>query len=234
MNSIFDGQPALSSPSSFDPGIFQQIEEEAFRSLLLAASAMLLVWYLLSNFDIGLGDVVYVSYVALTAAVFSVAAYLLMQRSPGVARGVWLVGLSISIGVALAVFRRPELLFLYSLIPLLAAALTFRWQWGILAEAGLAALLFFLGPGMGFPRPAGAWFSSSDLIVLLMGGILLVSGYAFARALSSLTGWSIVHYRKARQELEEIRDERVGLLTRRHNHTQPGGATRSEITDTGE
>jgi signal transduction histidine kinase/CheY-like chemotaxis protein len=212
MNPIFDSQPATSSSLSFDSGIFQQIEEETFRSLILATGALLLAWFMLANFNIGLGDVVSVSYVVLVAAVFSTAAYLLMHRSTAVARVVWLVGLSISIGLALAVFRRPEMLFFYALIPLLSAALTFHWQWGILAEAGLVPLLFFLEPAVGLPRQTAALFSSTDLVVLLMGGILLVLGSAFARALSSLTGWSIVHYRKAREELEEIRDERAGLL----------------------
>ena len=212
MNPIFDGQPVSFSPSSFEPGVFQQIEEEALRFLIIATGAMLLAWYLLSNFDIGLGDVVRVSYVVLAAAVFSVAAYLLIGRSAGAAQAVWLVGLSITIGLALALFQRPELLFFYALIPVLAAALTFRWQWGLLAEVGLVVLLIFLEPAVGLPRQTPAWFSSSDLIVLLMGGILLVLGSTLAQALSSLTGWSIVHYREARVELEEIRNERVDML----------------------
>ena len=212
MNPIFDGQPVSFSPSSFEPGVFQQIEEEALRFLIIATGAMLLAWYLLSNFDIGLGDVVRVSYVVLAAAVFSVAAYLLIGRSAGAAQAVWLVGLSITIGLALALFQRPELLFFYALIPVLVAALTFRWQWGLLAEVGLVVLLIFLEPAVGLPRQTPAWFSSSDLIVLLMGGILLVLGSTLAQALSSLTGWSIVHYREARVELEEIRNERVDML----------------------
>ena len=188
MNPIFDGQPVSFSPSSFEPGVFQQIEEEALRFLIIATGAMLLAWYLLSNFDIGLGDVVRVSYVVLAAAVFSVAAYLLIGRSAGAAQAVWLVGLSITIGLALALFQRPELLFFYALIPVLAAALTFRWQWGLLAEVGMVVLLIFLEPAVGLPRQTPAWFSSSDLIVLLMGGILLVLGSTLAQALSSLTG----------------------------------------------
>ena len=212
MTPIINAHLAPSSSSPFDHEILQQIEEEAFRSLILATGSILLAWYVLANFDFGLGDVVYVSYVALTVVVFSVAAYLLMGRWPGAVRGVWLVGLCAAIGLALGVFRRPEIIFFYSVIPLLAAALSFRWQWGILAEVGLVALLSFLEPAVGLLRQTPAWFSPRDLIVLLMGGILLVLGSAFARSLASLTGWSIVHYRKAREELEEIRNERMGLL----------------------
>ena len=210
MNSNFDGYSAPSS--TFDREILQQIEEEAFHSLLIATGIMLLAWYLLASFDIGLGDVVYVSYVALTAAIFSAAAYALMQRWPYLARGVWLVGLGAAIGLALGLFRRPEIIFFYALIPLLAAALSFRWQWGLLAEVGLAVLLHFLEPAVGLPRQAAAWFSPADVMVLLMGGTLLVLGLAFVRSLTSLTGWSIVHYRKAREELDAIRNQRVGLL----------------------
>ena len=212
MNSNFDGHSALSSSTPFDQEISQQVEEETFRSLIIATGFMLLAWYLLASFGIGLGDVVYVSYVALTAAIFSAAAYLLNRHWPGLARAVWLVGLCAASGLALAVFRRPEIIFFYALIPMLAAALSFRWQWGILAEVGLVVLLHFLEPAVGLPRQTAAWISSADLMVLLMGGVLLVLGLAFARSLSSLTGWSIVHYRKAREELEEIRNERVGLL----------------------
>jgi signal transduction histidine kinase/CheY-like chemotaxis protein len=212
MNSNFDGHSALASSTAFDNEILQQIEEEAFRALLIASGAMLLAWYVLASFDIGLGDVVYVSYVVLTAAIFSAAAYVMMPRRPNLARGVWLAGLCLANGLALGLFRRPEIIFFSAVIPVLAAALSFRWQWGLLAEVGLAALLHFLEPAVGLPRPTAAWFSSADLIVLIMGGILLVLGIAFVRSLSSLTGWSIAHYRKAREELEEIRNERVGLL----------------------
>jgi len=165
----------------------------------------------LANFDIGLGDAVYVTYVVLLAAVFSGGAYLLERRHAGSARVVWLVGLCAAIGAALAVFRHAELIYFFSLIPLLAAALSFRWQWGILVEALLAPLLFFLEQALQLQQPV-AWLSSRDLMVLLMGGILLALGFAFARALLTLTSWSLVHYRGAREELEEIRDQRVGLL----------------------
>ncbi len=211
MKSFFDGHSAQSSSTTFDHEILQQIEEEAFRSLLIATGAILLAWYVLASFNIGLGDVVYVSFVVLTAAIFSGAAYLMMQRRPGVARAVWLVGLCAAIGLALGLFQRPEIIFFYAVIPMLAAALSFRWQWGLLAEVGLAALLLFLEPAAGLPR-AAAWFSSADLIVLVLGAILLVLGAAFVYSLSSLTGWSIVHYRESREELEEIRNQRVGLL----------------------
>jgi len=75
----------------------------------------------------------------------------------------------------------------------------------------LAPLLFFLEQALQLQQPV-AWLSSRDLMVLLMGGILLALGFAFARALLTLTSWSLVHYRGAREELEEIRDQRVGLL----------------------
>jgi hypothetical protein len=56
MNSIFDGDSALSSSSVFDTEILKQIEEEAFRSLIIATGAMLLAWYVLASFGVGLGD----------------------------------------------------------------------------------------------------------------------------------------------------------------------------------
>jgi signal transduction histidine kinase/CheY-like chemotaxis protein len=202
---------ALSPSSPFDLEIFKQITEEAFHSLMAATGAIFIGWYILANFDIGLGDAVYVTYVVLVAAVFSGGAYLLERRHAGAARVVWLVGLCAAIGAALAVFRHAELIYFFSLIPLLAAALSFRWQWGILVEALLAPLLFFLEQALQLQQPV-AWLSSRDLMVLLMGGILLALGFAFARALLTLTSWSLVHYRGAREELEEIRDQRVGLL----------------------
>jgi hypothetical protein len=58
MNSIFDGDSALSSSSVFDTEILKQIEAEAFRSLIIATGAMLLAWYVLASFGVGLGDVV--------------------------------------------------------------------------------------------------------------------------------------------------------------------------------
>ncbi len=193
---------------SLDLILTQELKEAAFRSLLVTTGVMMLAWYILANLFEWMGDIVYVTLVALTIGLASAVSYWLIHRSFAIARVVWLAGLCAAIVLALHFFGRHELVYFFSLIPLIAAAITFRWQWGAVAEVGVIGLLVVLtGP---FRITSSS--PNESLMVALLGGVALTVGQAFARSLLSVASWSLVNYRSTREELDQLRDQRVRFL----------------------
>ena len=192
-----------------DTVIIREIKESAFRTLMVTSSLVLLGWYILSNINAGTGDVVQVSLVVILAAAATWLAFRLLERSFIAARMVWLGGVLAANALAYFLFQRSELAYLFGLIPLLTAAVTFRWEWGLLAEVLLAALFVLNGQlGLSLPTLPG----SQGMMVLLLGGVALVIGFSFSQGLLSIASWSLRNYRDARLELEAIREERARLL----------------------
>ena len=208
---VEDKRAASDQPAIDYAEVLNEIKQTAFNSLLIATSGIFLGWYLLSHLSLGLGDVVYVSYVILVGGAFTGAAYLLRKRSPTLANLLWLGGLFLAVILAIALFQRLELAYFFSLFPLLAVAVSFRWQWGIATELLLGVILLLVEPQLVQVGPL-PFFSLQDFIVLLLGCVALVIGGTFAQGLLSLTGWSMTNYRKERAELEHMRNERVHLL----------------------
>lgn len=211
-------QETTDSPSSFSTEIqiTRELKEAAFRALVTASGAGILVWYLLANLFHGLGDVVQVSLVGLAVGLAVGLGFLLAERWFGLARAAWLLGLAAANVLAVLAFRRAELVTLLALLPVLVVAVTFRWQWGAAAVAGLALLMAWLGPAAGLP-PLPALPS---LIVPILGGLALLVGWVYARALLSIALRSVSNYRRAREELEQLREERVQFVQTQEDFAQ--------------
>jgi hypothetical protein len=192
----------------YDLTLTRELKESAFRSLLVTTGVMMLVWYGLANVFEWMGDIVYVTLVALTIGLASVVGYWLIKRSFTVARVIWLAGLCAALTLALHLFNRRELIYFFSLIPLVAAAMTFHWQLGAVAEMGVIGLLAALTG----PLHITSSSPSEILMVTLLGGVALTVGQAFVRSLLSVASWSLVNYRSSREELEHLRDQRVQFL----------------------
>lgn len=196
-----------------DHSITQEIKESTFRTLVTTTGAVLVVWYLLASFDIGLGNMVHISFVLLTAGVGSALAYFVASRSFSAARAVFIFSLLLACLLALYFFQQPDLVFFLSLLPMLAAAITFHWEFGLLAEAGIA-VLFLVAEPLGWSQTLllPGLLSLKGLTALLLGSVMLIVGHAYSRAMLQISSWSMINYHKAREELESIREERVHLL----------------------
>jgi signal transduction histidine kinase/CheY-like chemotaxis protein len=189
-----------------------EVKENAFRAMMAAFVLFLLGWYLAANIIVLLGDIVHVSLVILVALVGTGLGVLLLGRSYQGAALAWLAGFFLAHLLAMALFRQPELVFLYALLPLLVLVVSFRWQWGAAALAAEAVLLLFLRTDGGLAFSALSWYTSREGAALLAGALGLAIAAGFARSMLSMTSWSLINYRKMRAEVEQLRNERVELL----------------------
>jgi len=128
-------------------------------------------------------------------------------RWPRWANLVWGVGLLAVVTLAVALFGRPELASFYALVPLLVS-LVAEWRWGLASQLALLLILALGGRRLGL----GDLSALMPMSVLVLGGVALVLGWVFARELYVTAEWGMGHYYVARHQVQELREQRVGLL----------------------
>ncbi len=131
--------------------------------------------------------------------------YWLLPRRFVLAQAVWLAGLLLTITLALFLFQRPEIGFLYALLPLMAV-ITLNKRAGLLTEAVVSLTVWWLSsPGaMLLPR-SYAW------AIVLMGLFTGILGWTATHALLTVTQWSLFSRREAKEKLEEAQFHRMEL-----------------------
>jgi signal transduction histidine kinase/CheY-like chemotaxis protein len=128
-------------------------------------------------------------------------------RRPAWANLVWGTGLLATVTLAVALFQRPELASFYALVPLLMS-LVAEWRWGLATQIGMVIVLATLGPWLGL----GGLASLTSATVVAMGVLALVLGWVLAHELYLSADWGMGHYYRARQQVQELRDQHVQLL----------------------
>jgi hypothetical protein len=195
--------------SEVDPDFASATEEllrSTLRMLILAVGGICAVGYVLANVTVWHTHVIMVSYVLLTVAIPSALALRWMRRRLPVAQFTWLVGLTAAITLAAYLFQKPEITFLYIVLPLVASV-TMGWTVGLLTEVGVGGLTWWLS----LTQPALPQYAGYSPVIILGGAISGVMGWATTHALLTLTQWSLFSFEQARQEMEEAREQRLEL-----------------------
>ncbi len=136
---------------------------------------------------------------------FALALWMLPRRLLA-AQAVWQVGLAIAITLTVYVFRQHEIAFFYALLPLMAVV-TVGWPGGLLAESLVTVLVWWLSRSSAMPSLPGTY----SLVVVASGALAGLLGWAAARALLTVTQWSIFSFERASEKMEEARGQRVEL-----------------------
>jgi len=122
------------------------------------------------------------------------------------AQAVWHAGLAIAIGIALWVFRRPEIAFLYALLPFMAVV-TVGWLGGLLVEVLIVLASWLFSYGLTTPLLPHGY-----LVAVALGGTLTgLIGWGGSRSLYTATLWSIHSSAQAWQNMKEARQRRAQL-----------------------
>lgn len=115
------------------------------------------------------------------------------------------LGFTVTISLSAIAFQQPLIGFLLSLLPLIAV-ITIGWPAFIIAE-GVVVLVIWLTE-MSMPG-----FYSVTGIAIVSGGIFtgIIGGEAI-HSLLTVSEWSLYSYKKADEDLQEAREQRVTLL----------------------
>ena len=130
----------------------------------------------------------------------------LRSHSLLLAQVLWQLGLLWAITAALLIFRRPEIAYLYALLPF-AAVVTIGWPAGVVATAAVGGLLLWLVHRQILP-PSLVWYPGAIAIGAGFTGAL---GWAASSSLLTVAEWAIYSYEQAQAGLEEARQRSVQL-----------------------
>ncbi len=185
-----------------------ELSQFTSRTLMLAMGGIYILWTLAATVflfqrPVGLLAWRMAPIVALTLPL----SLWLLPRSLVAAQAIWQLGLTLTITLAIYVFRRPELAFFYALLPLMTAV-TLNWGAGLCVEGIIVALLCWLAYGW----PGGLLPGSYVPAVAIAGAITLALGRIITEALLTVTHWSLFSLEQARKNTEEARQHRAQLL----------------------
>jgi signal transduction histidine kinase/CheY-like chemotaxis protein len=201
---MWDG---LRISSKGDPNFISAVRElsqSTLRTLIFATGGICFAWYVTTNVTSWHVTVTSVSYVLLVVAVTSFVAVRLMPRHLLAAQAIWLIGLVVAIFLAIYLFQRPEIAFLYMLLPLISSV-TMNWPAGLATEGAIAGLVWWLSHSQGMPPLPPAYSP-----VIIAGGALSgMLGWAATHALLTVTEWSLFSFEQARREMEDAREQRM-------------------------
>ncbi|MDI7274581.1 MAG: hybrid sensor histidine kinase/response regulator [Anaerolineae bacterium] len=183
-----------------------ELLQSTFRQVALITGALCVTWQLAAALTwpetIGLRG--WLSGVAVALAL--ALALWLLPRGLLPAQMAWQVCLALAITLATILYGQPEIVFLYALLPLMAA-ITMSWVAGLAAEGlviGLVTWLCHASPA----RPVPATYALATVAAGAFTGVL---GWAMTRALLTVTQWSLYSFGQARRHMEEARDQRLEL-----------------------
>ncbi|MEE8389174.1 MAG: HAMP domain-containing sensor histidine kinase, partial [Anaerolineae bacterium] len=181
-----------------------ELLQSTLRTLIFTTGGVGLIWYVVANSTSLWTTVPSVSLVLLVIAISSALAIRLLARQLLIAQSIWLIGLAVAITLAIYLFQRSEIAFLYMLLPLIATV-TMAWPAGILTEGLVIGLVWWLSQGW----LTLSWLPAYSPIIIIGGAFSGILGWATTRALLTVTRWSIFSFEQARQEMEEARDQRI-------------------------
>jgi len=188
-----------------DPNVALELKETALRSLMASVGILGLILYFISNFSIFWEAVPRLSVVLILLTITTVVGIRQIQHSIKNAGWIWTVGITITFLTALLLFPTSQTATLIAFFPLLVLMSSFHLAWCLASCVLVIPFLLFLRH---IP-----WFSFLDLQDVACIGLLSIFGVGitlgFARSMVHVAEWAITHYRKAREEVEQLRGERV-------------------------
>jgi len=177
------------------------------RVLILTTSGICLAWYLVGALVdwpmASLGSTFLVALVVI--AVAAVALYVLPKRLLA-AQVWWLVGVGGVVVLAAYLFRRPEIAFLFALLPLMAVV-TVGWPAGLLAQGFVVVGVWWLSRTL----LQGSLPFSYGLGIVAGGAVAGTLGWSVTQSLLRITGWALSNYEPGWRSVREMREQQLEL-----------------------
>jgi signal transduction histidine kinase/CheY-like chemotaxis protein len=184
-----------------------ELLQSTLRNLILITGGVYLIWYyMIFGGDTPAG--LYRAFFPITVVILltCILSLWLLPKHLLVAEAVWLVGLAISIMLAVYISRQPEVIFLYTLLPLMAVIIV-GWPAGVVTEGlviGMVGWLVYRAAGPSIPPAYG--------VATIVGGAFTgLLAWAATHTLLTVTQWSLFNFRQAQERMKEIRERQVEL-----------------------
>jgi signal transduction histidine kinase/CheY-like chemotaxis protein len=175
-----------------------------FRNLVLATGGTYLVWALLATEGLPVELILGFIPVTVLVVVTCALSLLLLSKWFLMAELVWQVGFTVAITIAVRLSQRPEVAFLYVVLPLVAVV-TVGWRAGVLAEGVVIALVGWMVRSSMIPRLSLPY----GLAIIAGGAFTGLLGWTTARTLLTAIQWYLFSFAQAEEKMEEARKHRA-------------------------
>ena len=192
-----------------------QLIRTTSRTMIATTLGIYIAWHYLATLILAPSMVWSIWLISLLVLLLWIGALRLLRHNLLAAQVVWQLGFVAAVTIAVISFGRLEIAFLYALLPLVAVV-TIGWQAGLIAEALIGGLLWWLGsagilPALSAPT-AGA--------ILAGGAVCGLLGWSVTHSLIHVSQWSIASFAQAEQHLAVVQQQRARLdqLVKDLNH----------------
>ena len=190
-----------------DPEMKSDLQELGFRTLIYATSGILLVGYFLAILLDLWNSIPQISVVIFTLAFFSGLAVYLIPKNLFAAQLSWLLGCFLAITATVYFSNTPDLAFLFTLLPIMAATLM-GWLFSLLITFGLLILLWVIPLYFNFPLLPEAL----GLVILITGIVGALVMWSYFYSLQSFYQWAQRYYKFALDEVESVKVQRIEFV----------------------
>jgi signal transduction histidine kinase/CheY-like chemotaxis protein len=195
---------APTADAEFDSATAELLQATS-RSITLLTGGIYLLWYFLGTEDLGRLAVGLFPVTMIVALTCVLALWILPRHYPA-AQAVWQVGLAVATALAAYAVGLPEIALSYAFFPLMAVV-TVGWPAGLLSEVFVILLVWWFTGNPAMPTLP----TSYRVAIIVGGGFAGLLGWSATRALLTVTQWSLFSFERARQGMEQARDQRVEL-----------------------
>jgi signal transduction histidine kinase/CheY-like chemotaxis protein len=184
-----------------------ELLQSTSRNLILAASCIYLIWHFVVTLTwsgIFMVNIWFITPIVLLTFVLSLW---LLPKNFLMAQAVWQVGLTVAITIAFYIYQRPEIAFLYALLPLMAVVTVGR-RGGLLVEGMIITLVWWFSDA----QTLGPFPPSYAMGIITGGAFAGVLGWAASHTLLTVTHWSLFNFNQAQTSLEEANQHRGEIV----------------------
>lgn len=129
-----------------------------------------------------------------------------MERVYYLAQIIWLTGISAAIISSFLIFQKPEILFLFTILPMMAIVIL-GLTGTMIIEIGMVILLIFL-PRITFIPVLPTGYREALIFIIIFAGVF---GWGISSNLLSAIEEASYHYYEARKRLQETRQHRAEI-----------------------
>jgi signal transduction histidine kinase/CheY-like chemotaxis protein len=184
-----------------------ELLQSTSRNLIVVTSVTYLVWHFVVTLtwsNVFMMNIWFITPIVLLAGVLSLW---LLSKNFLMAQAVWQAGLLTAITIAYYIYERPEIAFLYALLPLMAVVTVGR-RGGLLVEGIVIITIWWLSNTQLMAPLA----SSYGMAIVVGGAFTGMLGWAASHTLMTVTYWSLFNFNQAQANLEEANKHRGELV----------------------
>jgi signal transduction histidine kinase/CheY-like chemotaxis protein len=184
-----------------------ELLQSTSRNLIVVTSVTYLAWHFVVTLtwsNVFMMNIWFITPIVLLAGVLSLW---LLSKNFLMAQAVWQAGLLTAITIAYYIYERPEIAFLYALLPLMAVVTVGR-RGGLLVEGIVIILIWWLSNTQ-LMEPLA---SSYGMAIVVGGAFTGILGWAASHTLMTVTYWSLFNFNQAQANLEEANKHRGELM----------------------